>query len=93
MKLPAAAGLLASVVLLVLMLGLRSSGMLQALELMAYDRLVLLRAEQSGVAQRVVQIGITEADVVWQLRRDFDNTQSSIFDLSLYALLSSGHRH
>jgi adenylate cyclase len=63
LEVPAAAGLLASVVVLVLMLGLRSSGMLQALELMAYDRLVLLRAEQSGVAQRVVQIGITEADL------------------------------
>jgi len=60
---PAAAGVIASLLLLSLILGLRAWGMLQPLELMAYDRMVLLRAEQSQTARRVVQIGITEDDL------------------------------
>jgi adenylate cyclase len=60
---PAAAGILTSLVVISLMLGLRAWGMLQPLELMAYDRMVLLRADQSGTVRRVVQIGITEDDL------------------------------
>lgn len=58
-----AVGLVATLCVIALVLGLRAAGALQPLELMAYDRLVLVRAEPAGTQQRVAQIGITEGDI------------------------------
>jgi adenylate cyclase len=57
------AGLVATLCVIALVLGMRSAGGLETLELMAYDRFVLLRATAAGTQQRVVQIGITEDDI------------------------------
>jgi adenylate cyclase len=56
-------GLIATLCVIVLVLGMRAAGALETLELMTYDRLVLFRATAAGTQQRVVQIGITEDDI------------------------------
>jgi len=58
-----AAGFLAVLIVLALILVARFSGALQALEMMTYDRLIVSRAVDHGTQQRVVQIGITENDI------------------------------
>lgn len=58
-----AAGSLITAAVLVLVLVLRSFGMLESLELMTYDHLIVSRAVDYGTQPRVVQIGITEDDI------------------------------
>jgi adenylate cyclase len=58
-----AAGLLALVLTILAMLGLREIGAFADLELMAYDKLVVLRSHGPGVETRVTQIEVGEDDV------------------------------
>ena len=60
---PAAAGVLAVLLLLAVVLALRWSGALQPLELASYDGLIALRARGAQPDPRVVQITVTEADI------------------------------
>lgn len=60
---PVAAGLLALVLTILAMLGLREIGAFADLELMAYDKLVVLRSHGPGVETRVTQIEVGEDDL------------------------------
>lgn len=60
---PVAAGLLALLLTILAMVGLREIGMFADLELMSYDKLVVLRSHGPGVETRVAQIEIGEDDL------------------------------
>jgi len=60
---PVAAGLLALILTVVAVLGLRALGAFADLELMAYDKLIVLRSHGPGVESRVTQIEIGEDDL------------------------------
>ena len=60
---PIAAGLVALMLTVLAMLGLRDIGAFAQLELMAYDKLVVLRSHGPGVETRVSQIEIGEDDL------------------------------
>ncbi|MBI3988965.1 MAG: adenylate/guanylate cyclase domain-containing protein [candidate division NC10 bacterium] len=60
---PLAAGFLVSLLVVLGILGLRNSGSLQSLELVAYDWFIRLRPETPGSDPRIVLITITESDI------------------------------
>src|SRR5919109_3370913 len=83
---PLAAGLLASALVFLGIVGLRRAGCLEALELAAYDWYVLLRPGAAVSDSRIVLITITERDIrhqgTWPIA---DRTMAQVLErLTLY---------
>ncbi len=71
----------------VIVMGMRFLGVLQSLELQAYDQMVRLRPDE-GPDQRLLVIEITEADLQYQQQQGMKR-QGSLSDLALSQLLSN----
>ena len=83
---------IASLVATSLVLGVRSLGWLQSLELGAFDQFLRLRPSSAIQGDRIVVVGVHESDIQYQDEKDMER-RGSLSDEALAQLLQKLHPH